>query len=176
MSKESQAYYLSRLKKAVIFRFLEDDLLTELLDIAKLLKYKTDDVIISEGELSPYLFAVLEGEVNVTVKETGGEEVFICAIDEGDVFGEAGIFIKARRTASVVSAANTTLLRVHRKDLLGFIRAHPSAGIKILMILIYNLLKKLRDANQEIAFERKSNLNQEDIDAITGDLLRDDES
>ena len=119
---------------------------------------------------------MLEGEVNVTVKETGGEEVFICAIDEGDVFGEAGIFIKARRTASVVSAANTTLLRVHRKDLLGFIRAHPSAGIKILMILIYNLLKKLRDANQEIAFERKSNLNQEDIDAITGDLLRDDES
>jgi len=171
MREKKPSYYLEKLKKAVIFRFLDDELLTRLLDISYIVKYKKDDVIISEGETSPYFFAVLEGSVDVSVKEAGGKDVFICSIEEGDVFGEAGIFLKTKRTASVISSANTTLLRIDRKDLLDFIKAHPSAGIKILMIIIYKMLKKLRDANQEIAFERKASLNQDDIDAISRDLF-----
>jgi CRP/FNR family cyclic AMP-dependent transcriptional regulator len=171
MKEPKPSYYLEKLKQAVIFRFLDDELLIRLLDISYIVKYKKDDVIISEGETSPYFFAVLEGSVNVSVKEAGGEDVFICAIDDGDVFGEAGIFLKTKRTASVISVANTTLLRIDRKDLLDFIKAHPSAGIKILMIIIYKMLKKLRDANQEIAFEKKASLSQADIDAISRDLF-----
>ena len=161
MAEGKQSYYMAKLKKAVIFRFLDDDLLARILDISFILKFKKDDLITAEGEVSPYLFAVLEGAVNVTVKETGGKEVFICSVEEGDVFGEAGIFLKTPRTASIISAGNTTLLRVHQKDLLEFIRNHPASGIKILMVIIYKMLKKLRDANQEIAFERKTSLNQD---------------
>ena len=36
----------------------------------------------------------------------------------------------------------------------------------MLMIIIYSLLKKLRDANQELAFERKSDIDQNDIDSL----------
>ena len=174
MDSEQKAYYISKMKKAIIFHYLDDSLLREILEISSILKCNKNHRIISEGEISPYFFVVIEGSVNVFVKEAGGKEVFVCAIGEGDVFGEAGIFIKAKRTANVVGNENTTLLRIHRKDLIEFIKKEPSTGIKLLMIIIYGLLKKLRDANQELAFERKSNLNQEDIDDIVKNIIKED--
>lgn len=107
------------------------------------------------------------------VREQSGKEVFICAIGEGDVFGEAGILLRTKRTANVIAADSTTVFRVHRKDLLEFIKRDPASGLKVLFIMVHGLLKKLRDANQELAFERKSVLEQEDIDAITEDFIKD---
>ena len=98
------------------------------------------------------------------------KEVFICAIGAGDLFGEAGIFINMKRTAHVHAAEPTTIARISRKALLGFVHDDPPNGVKLLMLIIYNLLRKLRGANQEIAYERKSDIDQDDIDAIVAGL------
>ncbi len=171
MDDQQQDYYISKMKKIMTFRYLNNEALHEILRISNILNYQENDRIISEGEVSPYFFAVLEGCVNISVKEAEGKEVFICTIGEGEVFGEAGIFLTVKRTANVVSTESTTILRIHRKDLLDFIKKRPTAGIKFLMIIIYSLLKKLRDANQELAFERKSDIVQEDIDSIVENLM-----
>ena len=172
MDKEQRDYYLSKMRKVIIFRYLNDEALIRILQISNIISYQKNDHIISEGETSPYLFSVLEGSVNVSVKKEEGKEIFICTIGEGDVFGEAGIFLTVKRTANVISTENTTILRIHRKDLLGFIKQQPAAGVKLLMIIIYSLLKKLRDANQELAFERKADIEQEDIDLIVQNLMK----
>ncbi len=36
----------------------------------------------------------------------------------------------------------------------------------MLMIIVYNLLHKLKDANEELAFEKKTLILQSDIDSI----------
>ena len=172
MDDQQQDYYLSKMRKIIIFRYLDDEALHEVLRISNILNYQANDRIISEGETSPYFFAVLGGCVNVSVKKAQDKEIFICTIGEGEVFGEAGIFLTVKRTANVVSTENTTILRIHRKDIIAFIKKRPAAGTKFLMIIIYSLLKKLRDANQEIAFERKSDIVQEDIDSIVDNLMK----
>ncbi len=172
MDDEQRDYYLSKMRKVIIFRYLNDEALIRILRISNIINYQENDHIISEGETSPYLFSVLEGSVNVSVKKEEGKEMFICTIGGGDVFGEAGIFLTVKRTANVISTENTTILRIHRKDLLGFIKQWPAAGVKLLMIIIYSLLKKLRDANQELAFERKADIEQEDIDLIVQNLMK----
>ncbi len=162
--------YKTELKKIMIFKYLEDSMLDEILKISEIETYGEDDFIISESETSQYLYAVLYGSVNVSVTEKK-KDVFICTIGEGDVFGEAGIFLKVKRTANVVSSEKTTILKIHRKNLLEFIKKYPESGIKLLMIIIYSLLKKLREANQELAFERKTDIEQDDIDDIVKNLM-----
>ena len=76
-----------------------------------------------------------------------------------------------RRTASVVSAGVTQVAQIHRDQLLGFIRQYPSTGIKVLMTIIYSLLRKLRESNMELAFERKSVIGQDDIDDIVASVM-----
>jgi hypothetical protein len=41
------------------------------------------------------------------------------------------------------------------------------------MIIIYGLLRKLRETNQELAYERKADMGQEDIDDLVESLLKD---
>ena len=174
MPAENNDVVIEKLKKCKLFRYLEDAALQEILTISEIVEYDPEERIISEGEISSYLYAVLDGTVNVLVKEQSGEEVFVSVIGEGDLFGEAGIFLSVKRTANIVSCDETVVLRIDRENLLGFIRKYPSAGVKMLMIIIYSLLRKLRESNQELAFERKNVIGQDDIDDIVGNFMKGD--
>ena len=169
--KNVSSEILIRTRDIVIFKYLNDEEFDNIIKLSEFIQYDSNEMIIAEGNVSPYFYAIIGGSVNVSVKETSGKEVFICAIGEGEVFGEAGIFLKVKRTANVISMENTTIFRIHRKTLLSYIKKYPSAGIKILMLIIYSLLNKLRDSNQEIAFERKADIDQEDIDSMVDSIM-----
>jgi CRP/FNR family transcriptional regulator, cyclic AMP receptor protein len=170
-SNKGKNINLENLDKVIFFKFLSEEEKKVLLDLSEVISYTSGDIIIAEGEIQPYIFTVMQGTVHVVVNEKNGKEVFICSIGAGDVFGEAGIFLKVKRTAKVISAENTTILRIKRDKMMTFIKTHKDSGIKILMLIIYSLLRKLREANQEIAFERKSDVTQEDIDTIIKDFV-----
>ena len=172
MANGNENSLYAQLRKSMLFKYLEDDVLKEFLAVADIVHYKADDRIIAEGEVSSYLYTVLEGTVNVLVKEQSGNEVYIGAIGEGDIFGEAGIFLSVKRTANIVSSDNTVLLRITRDVLLEFVHKYPGAGVKMLLIIIYSLLRKLRESNQELAFERKSVIGQDDIDTIVENFMK----
>jgi len=131
--------------------------------------------IVAEGEISSYLYAVLDGSVRVTVKQTDEEgvikDVYICTIGKSETFGEAAVFMNVERTADVFANDPVITMRIDRENLIRFIKSHPGAGIKILMIIIFSLLNKLKEANRELAFERKTVLAQNDIDALISDLM-----
>ncbi len=153
------------------FKYLSDEELDKMVETGSILQYERNEPIVREGELDHHFFGVLSGTVSVSVSEAGGKDVFICALGEGEVFGEAGFFLKIHRTASVIARDRAVVFRLERTELASFIRTFPSAGNKILLITIYGLLKKLRAANQELAYERKADLEQSDIDDLVGDLL-----
>ena len=165
--------FKDNISKVIIFKYLKPDELDKIIALSQFFTFDKDEKIIAKGDESPDLYAVLEGTVNVNVPEVKSGAVFISSIGEGDVFGEAGIFLSVKRTADVMSADGCTVLRVNRKDMINFIKARPESGIKILMLIIYSLLKKLKEANLELAFERMGDISQEDIDGMVGEVLKD---
>jgi CRP-like cAMP-binding protein len=152
------------------FRFLQDAEIVDLLEHAEALELEEGEVIVEEGEVSPYFYGIASGTVSVSV---GGEDkqVYVNSLGAGDVFGEAGIFMSVPRTATVTAQETAVIIRVHRIELAGFLKRHPEAGNKILLVFIYGLLRKLRLADQELAYERKSDMAQEDVDAMVANLF-----
>ena len=47
----------------------------------------------------------------------------------------------------------------------------PIAASALLMMIIFSLLRKLKESNQELAYERKEDFAQDDIDALVNDML-----
>lgn len=168
-TKDKDAFR-AKAKGIMTFRYLDGAELERLVDTATVCRYGAEEPITEEGGLDPYFFGILEGTVSVTVRENEGKDVYICSLGPGDVFGEAGIFLNVKRTATVTALGDCVLLRLHRKDLSSFIKDQPSAGNKMLLVVIYGLLRKLRAANQELAFERKADMDQTDIDALIADM------
>ena len=154
------------------FKYMNPEELDQFLSRMECEEYEQNELIIQEGDLHPYLYLIIAGTATVNVGEPGGNDVYVSAIGEGEIFGEAGIFLNVRRTANVVSVDTTRVARIHRDQLLAFIRQYPATGIKILMTIIYSLLRKLRESNMELAYERKNVMAQDDIDDIVASVMR----
>lgn len=162
---------INKIEKILTFRFLTKEEMRQLLNVSEIEKYDPDEKIISQGDKQHCIYAIVDGSVKVTVQERNEKEAYICTIGSGEVFGEAGIFTEVRRTANVICLNETILFKISRSSLISFIKQHPKTGNKILMLIIYSLLKKLREVNQELAYERKSDADQEDIDSIIRNFM-----
>ncbi|MDP3177815.1 MAG: cyclic nucleotide-binding domain-containing protein, partial [Spirochaetaceae bacterium] len=156
---------IAAVKGILTFRFLSDGEILDLLSIADVLEYEEGEPIVEEGDISYHFFGILDGTVSVNVLHED-KQVYVCSLGAGDVFGEAGIFMNVKRTASILAQDKTLVLRIHRAELASFLKRHAEAGNKLLLVVIFGLLRKLRQANQELAYERKSDLAQDDVDAM----------
>jgi len=163
--------YLPQIKKITMFCYLGDDQLDHILQRVKIVRFSKGETIVTQGDISQYLFAIIKGKVHVSFTDGVGKEIFICDIHKGEVFGEAGMFMAEKRMANVISAGETIALRLHRKDMITFIRKEPHAGNKILMLIVYSLLNKLRSVNRELAFEKQAEVNMEYMDSIIQDFM-----
>jgi len=159
------------LKKIDAFRFLKDEELNTLSKLGSFFSVSEGTEITAEGEVSPEIYFIAEGLVNVHVEKINQKQAYISVIGEGESFGEAGIFPNLKRTARVSATSDAIIFKLHRKDLLLFISQHPSGGIKILMLIIYGLLRKLRGLNQELAYERQDDSEQDQIDDLVASML-----
>ncbi len=158
------------IKNIIPFRFLSDDELDELITSCSILKYEEHEWIINQGELDQSLFAVIQGSVKVTVESEQGE-AYICTLGNAEVFGEAGMFMKVERSANVICVSESIIFKIDRSHMLKFVKKNPLAGNKIFMVMIYSLLRKLKEANRELAYERRSDIDQTDIDDLVSGLL-----
>lgn len=163
--------FISKLGNVKLFQYLNNNEKQGLLNISEIYQYDPEEKIITQGEVSTCFYAILSGTVNVTVKDSsGGAEVFLSCIGEGEFFGETGVFNNAKRTANVNAASFCEIIRINRDQFFNFITAHTAAGVKILMIFVNGLLKKLSDSNKELAFERRNVLDQSAIDQFLQNL------
>ena len=161
-----------KIKDIVAFKYLSDKEFDELFNLCKVRSYAKDEQIIKDGEISQNLYAVVSGTVRVSVREESGKDVYICSTGAGQVFGEAGMFMKVKRTADVFSSDESIILKVSRENMINFFNKHPEGAIKFLMVIIYSLLKKLKESNRELAYERMTDIKQEDVDLMIQDFLK----
>jgi CRP-like cAMP-binding protein len=159
--------------KTSLFRHLSGAELEQLLALFETVEYEPGEVIVEEGSVSDQLYMVLDQAVAVEVNQDG-RKVYICTIGPGEMFGEAGIFMHVARTADVVAHDGARLVRIGRSAFLAELKNRPRSGIKILFMMVYSLLRKLREVNQELAYERKDQGCQDEVDALIGDFVTGD--
>lgn len=81
--------------------------------------------IITEGKEPSGLYVVLEGEVEVSKVDDGGERVILAYLREGDVFGEIALIEKRLTVATVTATEKSVVLYLDRAKLEAFLEHHP---------------------------------------------------
>ena len=161
----------NKIKTVMPFKFLEPAPSDFLLERSEIQQYEEGEVIIRQGEVNQSFYSIIEGTINVTVHNDNGTDSYICSIGKGEVFGEAGMFLKVPRTANVIAGETIKVVMIPRTSVLKLIREFPENGNKFLLMIIFSLLRKLKGSNQELAFERRSDADQDDIDDLVNSLL-----
>jgi CRP-like cAMP-binding protein len=165
--------YLDQVREVEILYHLKADELDRFLAVSEAVLYSKGEKIVAQGDSGNFLYAIVTGKADVSFRDLNDDEMFVSSVDSGDMFGEAAFFTSETRTASVTCADDTVALRVHKGDLLQFIKDNPRSGNKVLMMIILSLLKKLKQTNQELAYEKQSEIDFNYADTLIQDFLND---
>jgi len=96
------------IKKLEFFQGFPDAELWEILRASTWQDYDAGNDIIVEGELDDCFYIIAEGKVTVSKNNKA-----IRTLEKGDCFGEMGYLAKTKRTASIRSEGNTSLLKIN---------------------------------------------------------------
>ena len=121
---------LSRVEEAkdsaVFDKKLLEKLMHELDDSARM-RYARNKVIVQEGQAGVLMYVVLEGTVEISIKNTPVGE-----IGPGGMFGEMALISHEERLASATAKTDCMLLAINRNLFLDLIRTNPKFAVSLL--------------------------------------------
>jgi CRP-like cAMP-binding protein len=164
--------YTAQIKKNLLFRYMTEEALFAFLNGSELMEYEDGEIIISQGDVSQFLYCLIKGTVSLSAYEKKGNDIFIYNLDEGEIFGESALFLTELRIANVKSAGPSLILRIHRENLIKFISEYSQSGNKIFIVIIFSLLKKLRQSTREITAVKKLYMEVQEMKAQMEKILR----
>ncbi|MCX7024379.1 MAG: cyclic nucleotide-binding domain-containing protein [Spirochaetes bacterium] len=163
-----EVVFIDELKNTLIFQTLSVEELRKLAQVCEHFEYLAGETIVTQDSISRYLYVLLDGKVDITVRGSEKQSVRVSTIQAGDVFGEASIFMDVKRTANAVAAVDLRLVAISREHLFEMCGENTRAGLKIFTFIIYSLLRKLAAASKDLAMELESMVTQEDLDKLKG--------
>ena len=103
-------------------------------------------IIIEQGDIGDFAYLVLDGKVRVEV-ETDAGKVPVATLAAGSLVGEIAAFSPSHRTASIVAATQTTLLKIEQVTIRQLLSESPETS----MAIVAELGSRLQGLNGAIA-------------------------
>jgi CRP-like cAMP-binding protein len=100
---------------------------------------KPGDVIFREGEVGDAMFAVVDGEVELT----RGDRV-IDTIGAGGILGEMALIDTGPRSATATVKVGGRIVRVDERSFVFLVHEHPTFALQVMRIMA----ERLRRANE----------------------------
>jgi len=141
------------LKKSLIFSSLNEEELSELVDLAVERSFQPDEFIFWEDDEPDYFYVIARGRIKVVKHSSSGKEFIIAFFGPGEMFGEVAVFEGKPYPASAQVISASKVLGIKRQNFLDFLATHPQVALRIINILG----GRLRDAQgrlKDLAGER----------------------
>jgi uncharacterized protein (DUF2225 family)/CRP-like cAMP-binding protein len=109
-------------------------------------KFGEGDFVFREGEPGEEMFVVLSGGVNIYIGSFDDTPINASTIGPGNFFGEMSLLENQPRSATVVAATETTVLRINKANFMMMITQQPDLALNIMTVLS----SRVRFLNNEI--------------------------
>ncbi|MFC1541786.1 Crp/Fnr family transcriptional regulator [Candidatus Latescibacterota bacterium] len=137
---------IKKFKNIQMFRNLTTDQIIKILNIASIKKYKEQQNIYSIGEESDSMFIILKGKISIMFNN--GLELL--SITPAGTVGEMGLFTGEKRSATVLTVTECTVLFLYQKELFILFNNDSNMANKILLNVIKDLSRKMRKDNSQL--------------------------
>lgn len=121
-------------ERSHLFKGLEKDDLKALYQAGKLKCFKTEEVVVREGDAGNSMFLIMTGAVRVI---TGPEmtPVELAQLKRGAFFGEVSLLTGQPRTATVVAINDVELIAFEKQDMEPVLRKYPRVR-KLMQVVV----------------------------------------
>jgi peroxiredoxin (alkyl hydroperoxide reductase subunit C) len=116
------------------FPRLEEGLLAEVRDKAVSVRYPAGHVVIEQGGTADQVFVITSGEADVLRQRQGESPELLSTLGPGEHFGEIGLLLEGRRTASVRARTDLELLVLDRDAFRDLVESSQAARVELASI------------------------------------------
>lgn len=135
------------LLQSKLLQSLSSNVLEDLSNRVSIVKFASNQTVVTKGDEGDRLFIVITGRVKVVLYGENGREVTLSILRQGESFGEMSLFDTKPRSANCITSEKTEVLSLSRADLIAHIQRYPETA----MNLLGELGRRLRKADQAIA-------------------------
>ena len=100
------------LSETILFAGLDDDALAKVVEAGRDLEMRRGDVLFREGDDPDELFVVVSGRIAIANRSIDGRESMVALMEEGDLFGEMGLFDGRGRSAEARALESSVVTAV----------------------------------------------------------------
>jgi uncharacterized membrane protein len=118
-----------------MFEHLNEDDRVALAKVIDELKVPADHTLFQAGDPGDSLFIVLNGEIELFIKDTAGQKIVLTTAEAGDMFGELAMLDTGPRTATALALSESEVLVLDRDDLILLFQRKPEAALHMLAAL-----------------------------------------
>ncbi|MGE9296437.1 MAG: ATP-binding protein [Puniceicoccales bacterium] len=152
------------------FRNSDQESVDALVNNADVANFADGEVIFLEGSPSDSLCLVLTGTVSFCAETPDGQMRVISTAQQGNFFGEIGIFTGAPRSLSAIAQGEVQIAKVFREDLLRFIKSTPGPIEQILGSIVNHLHQTTRHYLDDMLQQEKMSLVGTMVNSIIHDF------
>jgi len=102
-------------------------------------RFDAGDTVFLMGALHDSMFAVLSGEVRISMPSADGKEVVLATVHAGEVFGEIAMLDGKPRSADATALTACNLAVLDRRDVLGALGRNADAWLGLMEVLCSRL-------------------------------------
>ena len=127
------------MKQVPLFKGLSDRIIEEIAEKSNRRHCARNEVVLWQGDLSDSLFLIKHGMVKVSHIIHNQTPKTLAYLKQGEIFGEMGLLIGQRSTATVTALTEVDILQIKRQDFFDLLGKHNSIAIELARILGHRL-------------------------------------
>ena len=135
----------SLIKQVDFFSDLDPQSVEFLVTRSRMLTFRKNSILMSEGETGESMYIIESGSVKVFISDTNGSELTLFVEGPGNYLGEISLLDDEPRTASAITLENTRVLVISKALFLECIDLNPKLAFRIIRVLTQRLRKATDD-------------------------------
>ncbi len=143
---------LQVLRQASLFEGLEDEDLLQLIDQLEIQAFDKGELVVKQGDLTDSLYVIIDGRVDVFLRNDKGKEIIINSLGPGDSFGELAPVGGIPRQASIETTEPAHFAVISRQLFMDGLLVCPGLAMRLIDRLV-TMIQHLTEEVSSLALE-----------------------
>jgi CRP-like cAMP-binding protein len=114
------------------------------------LTFEPGRVVFDEGEFNPYLYLLISGHIDLSMKVTGRGAVRILTLGGGDLVAWSSVLGSGVMTCRATCTTSCAVMRWHHEHLETICRHHPNFGYRWMSFIAKTLAQRLTATRMQL--------------------------
>jgi CRP-like cAMP-binding protein len=115
----------------------------QFLQIAEDCSLRAGEYLFHEGEQNPFIYLLIDGQIDLSMKVPGRGDVRILSLGRGDLVAWSAVLGKGKMTCSAVATLPCELVRIHHQEIERFAQHDPRIGLQWMKMMADCLAQRL---------------------------------